>query len=75
MARGNPGKIWQLKETEQLAFSYNKEQEAAFARENKVLIYVTQITQLSLFADMPAKEHCQRVLKSVHKLKLIGFLD
>lgn len=59
----------------QLAFSYNKEQERQFAELQKVLVYVTQITQLTLFADMPPKEQCQRVLKSVQKLKLVGFLD
>jgi hypothetical protein len=75
MARGNPGRIWQIKETGNLAFSYNKEQTAEFIKLNKVLVYVTEIVQPSLFADMPPKEQCQRVLKSVDKLKLIGYMD
>lgn len=75
MARNNPGKVWQVKETEQLAFSYNKEQEPEFVKLEKVLVYVTEITQLTIFEDVPPKEQCQRVLKSIQKLKLIGYLD
>lgn len=75
MARGNPGRVWEIKETKQLAFSYNKEQLKEFIQLKKVLVYVTDKTQLSLFEDMPAKETCQRVLKSIEKLKPIGFID
>ena len=75
MARGNPGRIWKVKETEQLAFSYNKEQQPEFAKLNKVLVYVSQVVQPTLFSDIPPKEQCQRVLKSMDKLKLIGYMD
>lgn len=75
MARGNPGRIWEVIETGKLAFSYNKEQEPAFAKDKKVLVYVTEVTQISLFDEMPPKEQCRRVLKSIDKLKLIGFMD
>lgn len=75
MARGNPGKIWEIIETGEMAFSYNKEQLHEFAHVKKVLVYVTEKTQLSLFEDMPAKENCRRVLKSVDKMKRIGFMD
>lgn len=71
----NPGRIWEVKETGQMAFSYNKEQEPQFAAQKKVLVYITEVTQLSLFDDMPPKEQCRRVLKDVSKLKMIGFMD
>lgn len=73
--RGNPGKIWEVIETGRLAFSYHKEQEPEFQIKKKVLVYVTEVTQLSLFADLPPKEQCKRVLKDVTTLKLIGFMD
>lgn len=73
--RGNPGRIWEIIETGKLAFSYHKEQQPEFAQKKKVLVYVTEVTQLSLFADLPDKEQCKRVLKDVDKLKPIGFID
>ena len=76
MARGNPGRIWQIKETDQIAFSYNKEQLSEFKALNKILIYVTTVTQLSLFTGLVAnKEHCQKTLKALDKLRPIGFID
>jgi hypothetical protein len=75
MARGNPGRIWEIKETGKVAFSYNKEQQPEFASLKKILVYVTDVTQLNLFADMPPKEQCRKVLKSFETLKLIGFID
>jgi hypothetical protein len=75
MARGNPGRLWEVIETRKLAFSYNKEQLPEFREKKKVLIYLTEITQLSLFADLPPVEQCRRVLKDINKLKLIGFTD
>jgi hypothetical protein len=75
MARGNPGRVWEVKETGMLAFSYNKEQLPEFAAVKKVLVYITEKSQLSLFEDMPAKEQCRRVLKSIDTLKCIGFID
>jgi hypothetical protein len=74
MARGNPGRIWEIVETGKIAFSYNKEQEQAFAKDKKVLVYVSEVTQLNLF-DMPPKEQCRHVLKSIDKLKCVGFID
>ncbi len=71
--RGNPGKIWEIIDTGKLAFSYNKEQQPEFGR--KILVYITEVTQLNLFAGMPHKEQCRRVLKDVSKLKFIGFMD
>lgn len=73
--RGNPGKIWEISETGKLAFSYHKEQEPEFAKMKKVLVYITEITQLSLFEDLPPKEQCRKVLKDIDKLKHIGFID
>jgi len=73
--RGNPGRIWEVIETGKLAFSYNKEQEQQFLDQKKILVYITEVTQLSLFKDLPPKEQCRRVLKDVSKLKLIGFMD
>lgn len=75
MARGSPGRIWEVIETGKLTFSYNKEQEQEFLLKNKILVYVTEITQLSLFEDLPPKEQCRRVLKDFDKLKPIGFID
>jgi hypothetical protein len=71
----NPGRIWKVIETGKIAFSYNKEQEQKFMEQNKVLVYITEITQLSLFADLPPKEQCRRVLKDISKMQMIGFLD
>lgn len=71
----NPGKIWEIIETGKLAFSHHKEQRAEFAERKKVLVYITEITQLSLFLDLPDKEQCRKVLKDIDKLKLIGFID
>jgi hypothetical protein len=75
MARGNPGRIWEVKETGKLAFSYHKEQTSEMAKLNKVLVYMTEVTQLSLFKDLPPVEQCGHVLKDVGKLKMIGFMD
>lgn len=75
MSRGNPGRIWEVIETGKLAFSYNKEQEQEFLSKNKLLVYVTEVTQLNLFADLPPKEQCRRVLKDIGKLKLVGYMD
>lgn len=72
--RGNPGRIWEVTETGKLAFSYHKEQQQEFLSKRKLLVYITEITQLSLF-DLPPKEQCWRVLKDFDKLKLIGFMD
>lgn len=71
--RGNPGRIYEVIETGKLAFSYNKEQHREFG--SKVLVYITEVTQLNLFADLPPKEQCRRVLKEVSKLKAMGFID
>lgn len=71
--RGNPGRIYEIIETGKLAFAYNKEQAPEFG--SKILVYITDVTQLNLFADMPPKEQCRRVLKDVSKLKLLGFMD
>lgn len=73
--RSNPGRIWEVIETGKLAFSYNKEQDQKFLEKKKVLVYITEITQPSLFADVPPKEQCRLVLKDMDKLKLIGFMD
>jgi len=73
--RGNPGKIWEIIETGKLAFSYHKEQQREFLEKKKILVYITEITQLSLFSDLPDKEQCRKVLKDIDKLKLIGFID
>lgn len=73
--RGNPGRIWQVKETGMLAFSYHKEQTHLFAAKGKVLVYITEVSQLSLFEDLPPVENCRRVLKDISTLKLVGFLD
>lgn len=73
--RGNPGRIWEVIGTGKLAFSYNNEQQKKFMALNKLLVYVTEITQLSLFEDLPPKEQCRRVLKDLSKLKPIGFMD
>ena len=73
--RGNPGRIWEIIETGKLAFSYHKEQQPEFAQMKKVLVYITEITQLNLFADLPPKEQCRKVLKDITKLKQIGFID
>ena len=71
----NAGRIWEVIETGKLAFSYNSEQEQEFYSKNKILVYVTEITQLSLFEDLPPKEQCRRVLKDAAKLKPIGFIN
>jgi hypothetical protein len=71
----NPGRIWQVIETGKMAFSYNKEQEHEFLSKNKILVYVTEVTQLNLFEDLPPKEQCRKVLKDINKLKPIGFMD
>lgn len=75
MTRGNPGRIWEVIETGKLAFSYHKEQLPEFAQQKKVLVYVTELTQLSIFEEVPPKEQCRRVLKDITKLKPIGFID
>jgi hypothetical protein len=75
MARGNPGRIWEVIETGKVAFSYNKEQETKFSAMKKVLVYVTEVSQLSLFEDLPPVDACRRVLKDISKLKLVGFID
>jgi predicted nucleotidyltransferase len=75
MARGNAGRIYEVIETGKLAYSYNREQAPEFAQKRKVLVYVSEISQLSLFEDLPPKEHCRRVLKDADKLKLVGFID
>ena len=71
----NPGRIWEVKDTGRLAFSYNREQQPEFWQQKKVLVYITEVTQLSLFADLPPKEQCRRVLKSINKFKMVGFPD
>jgi hypothetical protein len=75
MARGAPGRMWEIKETGKIAFSYNSEQVPEIIAKNKLVVYVTEITQLSLFEDLPPKEQCRKVLKDITTLKLIGFLD
>ncbi len=71
--RGNQGRIFEVIETGKLAFAYNKEQAPEFG--NRVLVYITEVTQMSLFADLPPKEQCRRVLKDITKLKMVGFID
>ncbi len=74
MSRGNPWRIWEVKDTGKLAFSYNKEQQPEFG--TKVLVYITELsTQLNLFADVPPKDQCRHVLKEISKLKMVGFMD
>lgn len=75
MARGNPGRIWEVIETGKLAFSYNIDQQQEFLSKRKILVYVTEVTQLSLFEDLPPKENCRRVLKDFDKLRCVGFMD
>jgi hypothetical protein len=68
-----PGLIWEIKETGKLAFSYHKEQKKEFG--TKVLVYITEVAQLSLFSELPPEEHCRHVLKERTLMKHIGFMD
>lgn len=74
MAR-NPGRIYEVIATGKLAFSYNREQRPEFLQAKKVLVYITEVTQLSLFEDLPPVEQCRHVLKGFDTLKAVGFID
>lgn len=73
--RGNPGRIWKIKGTETLVFSYNKEQVPELLKQDKLVVYITEDTQASLFEGVPPKQQCRKVIKHISTLQLVGFMD
>ena len=75
MARGNPGRVWTIKENGTLAISLNKEQTEETRAAGKVWVYATEVTQLSLFDELPAVKKNMRRLVALKDLELTGFYD
>jgi hypothetical protein len=78
MARGNPGRIFTVKEgvhEGKLVIAYHKDQAPEVAKAKKILAWVTvDVEQAALFEGCQ-KQTSKQVLFDPSKLTLTGFID
>lgn len=70
----NPGSIYEV-EDGGYAVAYIREQDARFTSVNKMLVHLYHDRDLKRLVKDEKTQQPKVVLKSIHKLKTIGFVD
>lgn len=68
-----PGFIYKLTDDDRYAIAYHAEQFKKFKQQEKVLVHIYLDKECTIKAGEAGTD--LKVLKSLHKLKLIGFTD